>query len=283
MQDLIILSDVESLLPPLSEEEYETLKESVKTEGIRDALIVWNNTIMDGHHRYRLAKELGIPFETREMTFDSLDDAKLWIIKNQSARRNLSSYARTEIALKLKTEIAEKNKERQVRKPKDFVWQNSAEQKNATRDQLAQYANVSRDTVSRVEFIEKNADEETKTLLRTGEISINKVYNQLKKGNESPIVVQKVDATSIKTQSEEIVPAPHEPNLKAVLSSVREPCVTLQMINRVNPESLVDALFNLFDVEYRRKFAEMLIERTIDVDGKENAASLLSVLDQLVH
>ena len=55
--DLIILSDIESLLPPLSEEEFTALKESVIAEGIRDALVVWNNTLMDGHHRYRLAKE----------------------------------------------------------------------------------------------------------------------------------------------------------------------------------------------------------------------------------
>ena len=282
MQDLIILSDVESLLPPLTEEEYETLKESVQTEGIRDALIVWNNTIMDGHHRYRLARELGIPFETREMTFDSLDDAKLWIIKNQSARRNLSPYARTEIALKLKAEIAEKALQRMNSGKNVDPPPNWAEGHGETRKQIAQIADVGKNTVSRVEFIEKNADEETKTLLRAGEISINKVYNQLKKGNESPIVVQKVDDTAIKTQSEEIVPSSLEPNLNDVLSSVREPCVTLQMINRRNPESLVNALFDLFDIEYRRKFAEMFIERTIDFDGKENAVAILSVLDQMV-
>jgi len=278
MQELTILPDIESLLPPLSEEEFETLKENVLAEGIRDAIVIWNGTVIDGHHRYRLAREFSLPFETREMTFDSLNDAKLWIIKNQSGRRNMTLYARTALALKLKEVIAEKAKARQARKPKDFVPQNSAAQNNETRDQIAQIADTSRDTVSRVEFIEQNADEETKEQLRRGDVSINKVYNQLK--NET--------FSTIETESDtENIPEPVEPTVKideALLhgkpANPRERCVTLQRISVENPESIISVLFDIFDEDYREKFAEMFMAQFLHEKEHSEAEAFLTRLIQ---
>ena len=41
-----------SIIPPLSKEEYEGLEQSIITEGCRDAICLWNDTIIDGHNRY---------------------------------------------------------------------------------------------------------------------------------------------------------------------------------------------------------------------------------------
>ena len=105
---------------------------------------------------------------------------KEWMILNQFGRRNLSNYQRSVLALELEEVFTKKAKENQIRKP-NSVMQNSAEQKIDTRKELSKVASVSHDTITRVKKIEEKADEETKAKLRTGEISINQVYTDIKK------------------------------------------------------------------------------------------------------
>lgn len=54
--NLKINKEFEELIPPLTIEEEENLENSLKNEGCRDALVVWNGTIVDGHHRYKICK-----------------------------------------------------------------------------------------------------------------------------------------------------------------------------------------------------------------------------------
>jgi flagellar motility protein MotE (MotC chaperone) len=105
---------------------------------------------------------------------------KEWMILNQFGRRNLSNYQRSVLALELEEVFTKKAKENQIRKP-NSVMQNSAEQKIDTLKELSKVASVSHDTITRVKKIEEKADEETKAKLRTGEISINQVYTDIKK------------------------------------------------------------------------------------------------------
>ena len=52
---------------------------------------MWNNTIVDGHNRYRIAQEHpGIEFRVHEKHFNSKYEALSWICKNQLGRRNLT-------------------------------------------------------------------------------------------------------------------------------------------------------------------------------------------------
>lgn len=83
--------------------------------GCRDQIITWNNIIIDGHNRYELCNKNGIQFETLSMDyeFEDEEEVKQWIIKNQFARRNISSFQRSELALQLKESIAKKAKENQ--------------------------------------------------------------------------------------------------------------------------------------------------------------------------
>ena len=57
----------------------------------------------------------------------------------------MTAFQRAELALKLKSKVEAKAKERQIRKPSDFVVQKSAPQKS--RDELASIAGVSHDTL----------------------------------------------------------------------------------------------------------------------------------------
>ena len=51
-----------SLIPPLSSDERELLRDSLAVEGLRDSLVVWEekHLLLDGHNRLGLCKELGI-------------------------------------------------------------------------------------------------------------------------------------------------------------------------------------------------------------------------------
>ncbi|MDO4588163.1 MAG: hypothetical protein Q4C95_12875 [Planctomycetia bacterium] len=81
MKELKINPEFASLLPPLTNEEFNGLETDIIENGCRDALVVWNDTIIDGHNRYSIALEHNIPFKTVETTFESINDAKLWIIR----------------------------------------------------------------------------------------------------------------------------------------------------------------------------------------------------------
>jgi len=90
MEELIIDNEFKSYVRPLTDEEYEKLKESILAEGIRDPLVVWKNVLLDGHHRFKLAQEHGLEYKTVEVDLPDIWAAKDWIIKNQLGRRNLT-------------------------------------------------------------------------------------------------------------------------------------------------------------------------------------------------
>ena len=162
--ELIIDREYKELIPPLTPEERAGLETSLIAEGCRDALVVWNGVIIDGHNRYEICKEHGIEFKTIEKSFSDKDAAKVWIIENQFSRRNLPPYVRGELMLKLKPLIAAKAKEnQQVFKGNQYVAtpQNSATKQIETRKELSKLAGVSHGTISRIEKIVEKAPAKT--------------------------------------------------------------------------------------------------------------------------
>lgn len=89
---LTIDPEFEAKCPPLTEDELSQLEENILEEGlVLMPLIVWNNTIVDGHNRYRIAQEHpGIEFRVHEKNFNNKYEALSWICKNQLGRRNLT-------------------------------------------------------------------------------------------------------------------------------------------------------------------------------------------------
>jgi ParB-like chromosome segregation protein Spo0J len=90
-----ILDDLKHLMRPLHTEERAALVESLRRDGCREPLSVWDlgaeHVLLDGHNRYEICKELGIPFKRKVIEdIKSLDDAERWMIANQLARRNIS-------------------------------------------------------------------------------------------------------------------------------------------------------------------------------------------------
>ena len=89
---LTIDPEFEAKCPPLTDDELSQLEENILEEGlVLMPLIVWNDTIVDGHNRYRIAQaHPGIGFRTHEKQFSNRYEALSWICKNQLGRRNLT-------------------------------------------------------------------------------------------------------------------------------------------------------------------------------------------------
>lgn len=179
-------AEFQSLIPPLTYEEKKMLEESILSEGCRDAVVVWNDTIIDGHNRYEICTKYNIPFETVNRDFDSRNDAIEWIIKNQFGRRNLPIHERARLALRLKPVIAEKAKEKQAEyhgnQYKSGLSQNSVEVQKPidTQKEIAKAAGVSHDTIAKVEKIEEAAPAPVVQASRKGDISVNAAYQVTK-------------------------------------------------------------------------------------------------------
>lgn len=174
-------SEFKNLIPPLTDEEYKGLEESIISEGCRDALVLWDDILIDGHNRYEICTRHNIPFETIQMDFDTRNDALVWMIKNQFGRRNLPIHERARLALRLKPVIAAKAKENQLStlKQNSTVSQKSVERID-TQKELAKAAGVSHDTIAKVEKIENEAPEPVVQASRRGEISVNTAYQVTK-------------------------------------------------------------------------------------------------------
>ena len=92
MINLKIDPEFQSQIPPLTDDEFKQLEENILKEGkLLSPLIVWNNTLVDGHNRYEIVQEHPeIYFSTMPLRFENREEAIAWICRNQLGRRNLS-------------------------------------------------------------------------------------------------------------------------------------------------------------------------------------------------
>lgn len=93
--ELKIDPELEKCLPPLPEVQYQKLRASIeKKYDPAKPIVLWKerpNTIVDGHHRYKICQELGIEPPTVTESFESLDAAILYTLQRQVEQRNLTA------------------------------------------------------------------------------------------------------------------------------------------------------------------------------------------------
>ena len=232
---------LQSVMPPLQNNEMELLTQSLLEEGCREPLVIWNGMLVDGHNRYRICHEYDIPFAVVEMEFSDLGAAITWSIRNQIARRNLTPFQRCEMVLPFEAELKAEAKKRQGwRGPSHHIKDDSTFGRK-TRDILADMAGVSHGTFSHAKAILVKADTETLRRLRRGEISINGAYISLystsaRKTKPDGRVIQYIethgDMKSTNDASVDRALLPIEDAVKELLNRVTEGEATTKMIIR---------------------------------------------------
>ena len=122
---------------------------------------------------------------------DFEDAVKAWIIERQMARRNLTKYQKSKLALAYEPILKTQAKKRQGQRNDLCQISDTSEPKKKRRaiDDVAEIAGVSHDTIAKVKKIEDAADDDLKEQLEEGKISINKAYNSLF-GEKTPDTVK---------------------------------------------------------------------------------------------
>jgi ParB-like chromosome segregation protein Spo0J len=181
-----------SLVPELSPEEFESLKQSIKeANGLYVPLIVnQDGIILDGHHRLKACQELGIEPRTIVREFSDKLEEQLFVIDCNLIRRQLNKFQRTVLALKSKPIL------------KAIIKGNESLGGKGVRiltplgrvsGRIGERAGVSRDTVTKVEKIleNKRVFDKIKEDLRLGKLSINEGYEMVEQDQEGQSLYQK--------------------------------------------------------------------------------------------
>lgn len=170
--NITVNEELLAYIDPLSPEEREALERSLLAEGCRDALVLWGDVLVDGHNRYAICSQHGIPFQTvQHQQFQSMEDVHLWMIEQHLGRRSVSDFQRGVLALRKKAILAAR-----VAKPAPGdapATEPMAPEPRVSRDAVAKEARISSNTISQIEKIQKSATPELVAAVKAGTISIN--------------------------------------------------------------------------------------------------------------
>jgi ParB-like chromosome segregation protein Spo0J len=111
MEEKHLFHEVTNLFPPMEEAEYASLKADISQHGLREALWVYQSQIIDGRHRDRACKELGIPPTYRE--WDGQGSLVSFVVSLNLFRRHLSSSQKAMVALAVEEQLGVEAKQRQ--------------------------------------------------------------------------------------------------------------------------------------------------------------------------
>jgi ParB-like chromosome segregation protein Spo0J len=85
------------IVPPMTTEEFAELKADIKAHGLREPVTLLDGKILDGKHRYRACRELGVSVTTRE--FPRNDGQPVdFVISENVKRRHLTTGQKAAVA-----------------------------------------------------------------------------------------------------------------------------------------------------------------------------------------
>ncbi|WP_293779622.1 hypothetical protein [uncultured Oxalicibacterium sp.] len=177
--NILIKEELRAYIDPLTADEHAALERSLLTEGCRDALVLWGNVLVDGHNRYGICQQHGLPFNTVQNTqFQSMDDVYLWMIDNHLGRRSVSDFQRGVLALRKKEILSQRQEELAVPSQADTTGSQEGIERPKkdsvpSRESMARTARLSSTTLNQIEKIQKSAAPELVKAVKTGTISIN--------------------------------------------------------------------------------------------------------------
>lgn len=112
--NITINKEYENLVPPLSDSEFQALKKSIKIKGMYMPIVISHGIVLDGHHRFKICKELGIEIKTITRDFDNKLDEKEFVIISNLRRRQLNDWQKVGLGEELLKIESERAKKRQI-------------------------------------------------------------------------------------------------------------------------------------------------------------------------
>jgi DNA modification methylase len=183
------------LINPLSNAEYDVLKNSISNKGLHLPIIInQDNVILDGHNRLKICQELGIEpkFEIKEFQ-DPLQE-KEFIIEINLKRRHLNSFLIAELEYKMEEIYKERAKLRSFSNLKNVNKENVStaandainvniekEETGKVSEIIAKKTGLSPRTYERAKKIIEEGSEEIKERLRSNKTTISKEYDKIQR------------------------------------------------------------------------------------------------------
>ncbi|KLO61642.1 plasmid replication/partition related protein [Delftia tsuruhatensis] len=198
--DIVVNEELKAYIDPLTPDELDALERSILAEGCRDALVLWNDLLIDGHNRYAICQKHGLPFNTIQATqFKNMDDVHLWMIDQHLGRRSVSDFQRGVLALRKREIIAARRSaaaaavmaakaEAPAQPEGEAPWEGETDpvvvaalasvakvpdEALDTREALARVARLSSSQVKLIETIQQKAAPEVVAAVRSGDISLS--------------------------------------------------------------------------------------------------------------
>jgi len=155
-----------------------------------NAIVVWNNTIIDGYNRFKICTEHDIAYCTTSMDFDNRQDVIVWMLENQLGRRNLTEGQRYQLASSLAEIVAEQGKQNQREAGKQYGEGHPKEELCLNLDKalepidtlqfVADQTGISRAKAAQYRKVEKEAPDLFADVLDQ-KISVSKAHQEVKK------------------------------------------------------------------------------------------------------
>ena len=187
--------ELKSYLPFMDKEIYRQLKKDIKKNGLTDPILYiktdsGKKLVIEGHTRLRAcikSKKKNIPTKEIKDKFKNIDEIKLWMVKHQNQRRNLSTLEKIKLAILSKPTLEKLAEENLSKAGKGKEIDSTVD----TNDEIAKLAGVGRTTITRYLSVQENANKSVLKELESEKISINKAYNltesKRKKGKPAKI------------------------------------------------------------------------------------------------
>ena len=158
--------------------------------------IIWRGILLSDVVDETIARELGLPFETRELAFTEESDAKLWILERALENPQLNPFQRIRVQLQRKDLLQDVGRQRmsiaaqglsEITNPPDPLPAHD------TRAAIAKASRVSSTQVFKVEYLLAHADPALLTQLEAGEVKIGTAYDALQSAGQPAVVGQRYD------------------------------------------------------------------------------------------
>ncbi len=210
IMDLKIDPEFKSVIPLQMSEDHRLLEESILKNGFDDSfpIIIWNDTVIDGHNRYEICKKHNISFTIKEKKFSNRNEAILYIINIHFRRHMTRDQLKYMIGQRYnkEKEICGLSKEKNIDNNKQDKTLREVQDNNRIIKSIAKDAKVGKNTVKNSEEfyndinnISKNTGVSIQNLL--SEIKCTqKDYKNLSElsPEKAKIVLKKIDNKEVK-------------------------------------------------------------------------------------
>ncbi len=162
------------IFPMIDDEAYQELLADIREKGQLEDIVLYKGQVLDGRHRLRACRELGIDPEFCELDGADEADAIAYTYSLNLHRRHLTTSQRSMVAARAKESFAGPAKERRKRKPANSVVEDFPPQKRKARDAAGAAVGVSGKSVDHAAAVIEHGTPELIQAVDSGRMSVSK-------------------------------------------------------------------------------------------------------------